>query len=79
MPKDNNISPIPATITNVKGILNVHFTTPRPLIKSAVSGFIIRQQTISPTTVDIIIDGINESAVCTINCLVVKPIDFKIP
>ena len=63
MANDSNIKAIPATVINLTGILNVHFTMPRPLKNNAVSGFIIMLLIISPTTVEIIIAGINDSAV----------------
>ena len=79
MPNDRSISAIPATVTNRIGILNVHFTMPNELKNSDKSGLITRQLTIMPTTVDRIIAGINESAVCTMSCFVVKPNDLSIP
>ena len=79
MPKDRSVSPIPAIVANTIGILNVHFTMPSELKNSAVSGLIVRQLIISPITVEIIIAGINESAVCTMSCFVVKPNDLSIP
>lgn len=79
MPNDRSISPIPAIVTNAIGILNVHFTMPSELKNSDISGLITRQLIIIPITVEIIIVGINESAVCIMSCFVVKPNDFKIP
>ena len=79
MPNDRSISPIPATVTNRIGILNVHFTIPSELKNSDISGFITRQLAIMPIIVEIIIVGINESAVCTMSCFVVKPNDLSIP
>ena len=64
MPNDRSISPIPAIVEKTTGILNVHFTIPSELKNSDISGFITRQLTIIPTTVESIIAGINESAVC---------------
>ena len=79
MANDKRISPTPATVIKTMGILNVHLTMPRLPKNSAVSGFMMRLHTMSPTTVEIIIAGINERAVCKTSCLVVKPSDFKIP
>ena len=79
IPNDKRISPIPATVTNAMGILKVHFTIPSELKNSAVSGLIIRQLMIIPITVEIIIAGINESAVCKMSCFVVNPSDLSIP
>lgn len=79
MPNERSIIPVPATALNTAGMLNVHFTMPIELKNSDISGFITRQLTIMPTTVDRIIAGINDSAVCNISCLVVKPNDFSIP
>ena len=79
MPNDRRISPIPAIIEKTTGILNVHFTIPSELKNSDISGFITRQLTIIPTTVESIIAGRNESAVCSISCFVVKPNDLSIP
>ena len=79
MPNASNIRPIPAKTTNRYGIPNVHFIMPIELKNSDISGFIAMQLIIMPTTVEIIIAGINDSAVCIISCFVVKPIDFKIP
>ena len=79
MPNDRSISAIPAIVANTIGILNVHFTMPSELKNNAVSGLIIIQLKIIPITVEIIIAGINESAVCKISCLVVNPSDLSIP
>lgn len=79
MPNDRIINPIPANVTNTIGILNVHFTMPSELKNSDKSGLIIRQPIIMPTTVEIIIAGINESAVCKMSCFVVNPSDLSIP
>lgn len=79
MPNANKISPIPAKTTNRYGIPNVHFIMPIELKNSDISGFMAIQLIIMPTTVEIIIAGINDSAVCIISCFVVNPIDFKIP
>ena len=79
MPNDRSISPNPANTENKIGILNVHFTMPSELKNNAVSGLIIIQLIIIPITVEIIIVGINESAVCTMSCFVVKPNDLSIP
>ena len=79
IPKDRSISPNPANTENKIGILNVHFTMPSELKNNAVSGLITRQLTIMPTTVDRIIAGINESAVCKMSCFVVNPSDLSIP
>ena len=79
MPNDRSISPIPAITEKAIGILNVHFTMPSELKNSDISGLIERQLTIMPITVEIIIVGINESAVCTMSCFVVKPNDLSIP
>ena len=79
MPNDRSISAIPAIVANTIGILNVHFTMPSELKNNAVSGLIIRQLMIIPITVEIIIAGINESAVCKMSCFVVNPSDLSIP
>ena len=79
MPNDRSISAIPAIVANTIGILNVHFTIPIELKNNDISGLITRQLTIMPTTVDRIIAGINESAVCKISCPVVNPNDLSIP
>ena len=79
MPNDRSISPVPAIIEKPIGILNVHFTMPSELKNSDISGFITRQLAIMPIMVEIIIVGINESAVCTMSCFVVKPNDLSIP
>ena len=79
MPKDSNISAIPATVIKPTGTVKVHFNMPRLLKKTLNSGFMTRLLTKSPTTVERIIAGINESAVCKMSCFVVKPSDFKIP
>ncbi len=79
MPNDRSICPNPANTENKIGILNVHFTMPSELKNSDISGLITRQLTIMPTTVDRIIAGINESAVCKMSCFVVKPNDLSIP
>ena len=79
MPKDKSISAIPATVTNRIGILNVHFTMPSELKNSDKSGLMVRQLIITPITVEIIIAGINESAVCKMSCPVVNPKDLSIP
>ena len=79
IPKDIMISPIPASVTNTIGILNVHFTMPSELKNSDKSGLMVRQLIITPITVEIIIAGINESAVCKISCFVVNPSDLSIP
>ena len=79
MPNDRSISAIPAIVANTIGILNVHFTMPNELKNSDISGLIARQLKIIPITVEIIIVGINESAVCTMSCFVVKPNDLSIP
>lgn len=64
MPNDTSISPIPAAVIKTIEILNVHFTMPIEFKNSAISGLIARQLATIPTTVEIIIVGINESAVC---------------
>ena len=69
----------PATVANTIGILNVHFTMPSELKNSDKSGLMVRQLIITPITVEIIIAGINESAVCKMSCFVVKPNDLSIP
>ena len=79
MPNDRSISPIPAIAANTTGILNVHFTMPNELKNSDISGLIARQLKIIPITVEIIIAGINESAVCKMSCFVVNPSDLSIP
>ena len=79
MPNDRRIRPNPANTENKIGILNVHFTMPSELKNSDISGLMVRQLTIIPTTVDRIIAGINESAVCKMSCFVVKPNDLSIP
>ena len=79
MPNDKSISAIPAIVTNRIGILNVHFTMPSELKNSDKSGLMVRQLIITPITVEIIIAGINESAVCKISCFVVNPSDLSIP
>ncbi len=79
IPNDKRISTSPATELNTMGIANVHFTIPSELKNSDISGLIARQLTIMPITVEIIIVGINERAVCKISCFVVKPNDFSIP
>ena len=79
MPNDRSISAIPAIVANTIGILNVHFTMPSELKNSDKSGLMVRQLIISPITVEIIIAGINESAVCKISCFVVNPSDLSIP
>lgn len=79
MPNDRSISAIPAIAANTTGILNVHFTMPNELKNNDISGLITRQLTIMPTTVDRIIAGINESAVCKMSCFVVNPSDLSIP
>ena len=79
MPNDRSISVIPAIVANAIGILNVHFTMPSELKNSDRSGLIVRQHIIIPITVEIIIVGINESAVCKMSCLVVNPSDLSIP
>ncbi len=79
MPNDRSISAIPATVTNRIGILNVHFTMPNELKNNDISGLIARQLKIIPITVEIIIVGINESAVCKMSCFVVNPSDLSIP
>ena len=79
MPNDKRISPIPAIVANTIGILNVHFTMPSELKNSDKSGLMVRQLIITPITVEIIIAGINESAVCKMSCFVVNPSDLSIP
>ena len=79
MPKERSISPVPAGTENAKGIPNVHFTIPIELKNSDISGLMAIQLIIIPITVETIIAGINESAVCKMSCFVVKPNDFKIP
>lgn len=79
IPKDIMISPIPASVEKATGMLNVHLTIPIELKNNDISGLITRQLTIMPTTVDRIIAGINESAVCKMSCFVVKPNDLSIP
>ena len=79
MPNDRSISPNPANTENKIGILNVHFTMPSELKNSDKSGLMVRQLIITPITVEIIIAGINESAVYKISCLVVNPSDLSIP
>ena len=79
MQNDSSKSPAPATVTNATGIEKVHFTIPIGLKNSDTSRLIIRQLIITPITVEIMITGINDSAVCKISCFVVKPNDFKIP
>ena len=79
MPNDRSISPNPANTENKIGILNVHFTMPSELKNSDKSGLMVRQLIITPITVEIIIAGINESAVCKMSCFVVNPSDLSIP
>lgn len=79
MPNDRSISAIPAIVANTIGISNVHFTMPSELKNSDKSGLMVRQLMISPITVEIIIAGINESAVCKMSCFVVNPSDLSIP
>ena len=79
MPNDKSISAVPATVTNRIGILNVHFTMPIVLKNSDISGLMTRQLIIMPITIEKMIAGINENAVCRISCLVVKPNDYSIP
>ena len=69
----------PAIVANTIGILNVHFTMPSELKNSDKSGLMVRQLIITPITVEIIIAGINESAVCKMSCPVVNPKDLSIP
>ncbi len=76
---DIRIIPTLANTENTIGILNVHFTMPSELKNSDKSGLIARQLITNPATVEIIIAGINDSAVCTMSCFVVNPSDFKIP
>ena len=77
--KDKSTSPIPAMEINPIGTMKVHFTMPNPLKNSDISGFITRPPTISPMMVEMMIAGINESAVCKISCFVVKPSAFNMP
>ncbi len=79
MPNDKSISPIPAIAEKTIGILKVHFTMPSELKNSDRSGLIATQLIIIPITVEIIVAGINENAVCKISCLVVNPSDFIMP
>ena len=79
MPNDRSISAIPAIVANTIGILNVHFTMPSELKNSDKSGLMVRQLIITPITVEIIIAGIHESAVCKMSCPVVNPNDLSIP
>ena len=79
IPNDMMISPIPASVEKATGMLNVHLTIPMELKNNDISGLITRQLTIMPTTVDRIIAGINESAVCKMSCAVVNPNDLSIP
>ena len=76
---DKSISPMPASVINTTGTLKVHLTIPILLKNRLMSGFIIRPPTIIPITVEIMIAGIKDSAVCNISCFVVKPSDFKSP
>lgn len=79
MPNDRSISAIPASVEKATGMLKVHLTIPIELKNNDISGLITRQLTIMPTTVDRIIAGINESAVCKMSCPVVNPKDLSIP
>ena len=79
IPNDIMISPIPASVEKATGISNVHFTIPIVLKNNDISGLITAQLIIIPRNVERITAGINESAVCKISCLVVKPIDLSIP
>ena len=79
IPNDIMISPIPASAEKATGMPNIHLTIPIELKNSDISGLIAIQLTIMPTTVDRIIAGINESAVCKMSCPVVNPKDLSIP
>lgn len=79
MPNDRSINPTPAAEANTTGILNVHLIIPIELKNSDIKGFITKQLTIMPITVEIITAGIKDIAVCKISCFVVKPSDFKMP
>lgn len=79
MQNANSINPTPAPAIKPIGTANVHFTMPRLLKNKLNSGFTIKALIINPTIVEMIIAGINDSAVCSISCLVVNPIAFKIP
>ncbi len=68
--------PIPERKIKPTGILKVHFTMPIPLKNNEVSGLMMKALTVSPTTVERIIAGIKDKAVCKMSCLVVKPSDF---
>ena len=78
-PNDISISPIPANAAKTKGILNVHLTMPIVLKNNDISGLITIQLITIPITVERITAGINERAVCKINCFVVKPRDLSMP
>lgn len=77
--KDSATSAAPPTAVKPIGTVNVHLTIPMPLKNSAVNGLIIRHDSASPMTVDSIIAGMKESAVCNISRPVVKPIAFNTP
>lgn len=79
IPNDNAIKQIPAIVAKTIGILNVHFTMPRLLKNMLNIGFITKQLITSPTTVERMMAGINESAVCKMSCFVVNPSDLSIP
>ena len=77
--KANSTSPAPAMATNPVGTEKVHFTIPIPRKNREINGLINKQLTISPSTVAPTIAGRKESAVCSINCPLVKPSAFRIP
>ena len=64
MPNETRISPIPTTVINPTGTVNVHFIMPKLLKNTLNIGLIAIQLIISPATVEMIKAGINESAVC---------------
>ena len=79
IPNAASIIPIPASILYPTGTVNVHFTIPKSFKNTATIGLIIKLHTVTPTTVERTTAGMKESAVCKINCPVVKPRDFRIP
>lgn len=77
--KESPIMPIPAAVIKPMGTGNLHFTMPISLKNRPSSGFMVKPLTASPAADERTTYGINDSAVCRISCLVVKPRDFKIP
>ena len=77
--KANSTRQMPAMMINPTGTVKVHLTMPIPLKNNAVNGLIRKAHTVKPTAAERMVAGINDAAVCKINCRVVKPSAFMMP